>query len=89
MLRSVGVRLALALAGVGMTCVPAWAQSDAQSDLAANQALLDRYCVTCHNSRLETAGLDLSRLDLGAVGETPARWEAVVRKLRGGMMPPR
>jgi hypothetical protein len=88
MLRSVGVRLALALAGVGMTCVPAWAQSDAQSDLAANQALLDRYCVTCHNSRLETAGLDLSRLDLGAVGETPARWEAVVRKLRGGMMPP-
>jgi len=88
MLRSVGVRLALVLAGVGMTCVPARAQSESETDLAASQTLLDRYCVTCHNPRLQTGGLDLTSLDLGAVDLAPARWEAVVGKLRGGMMPP-
>ena len=55
---------------------------------AAQRALLDRYCVTCHNERLNTGGLALDRLDPADVGAAPARWEAVVRKLRGGMMPP-
>ncbi len=55
---------------------------------APQRALLDRYCVTCHNERLNTGGLALDRLDPADVGAAPARWEAVVRKLRAGMMPP-
>ena len=70
---------------------------------APYRALLDRYCVTCHNERLVTGrggapsplvsqlraiGLTLDTLDLDAVGERPEAWEKVVRKLRGGMMPP-
>jgi hypothetical protein len=52
------------------------------------RALLDQYCVTCHNDRLKTAGLALDKMDITDVGDDAAVWEKVVRKLRGGMMPP-
>ena len=55
---------------------------------APHRALLDRYCVTCHNDRLQTADLALDTLDLEHVGESPEVWEKVVRKLRAGVMPP-
>src|SRR5262245_54252503 len=52
------------------------------------RALLDRYCVTCHNARLKTAGLSLDDLDIGAVGSHAETWEKVLRKIRAGQMPP-
>ncbi len=52
------------------------------------RAILDRYCVGCHNERLRSGGLALDSLDLNALGERTAIGEAVVRKLRGGLMPP-
>ena len=52
------------------------------------RALLDRYCVTCHNERLQTGGLALDALDVSRVDDAPEIWEQVVLKLRGGMMPP-
>ena len=52
------------------------------------RALLDRYCVTCHNERLNTAGLTLDLLDVDDVAARPEVWEKVVRKLRAGLMPP-
>ena len=55
---------------------------------SSQRALIDRYCVACHNDRLNTAGLSLETLDLGNVGVAADKWEAVVQKLRGGMMPP-
>ena len=55
---------------------------------APHRALLDRYCITCHNDRLRTADLALDTLDLDHVGESPEVWEKVVRKLRAGVMPP-
>src|SRR5262245_56961982 len=39
--------------------------------------LLKTYCVTCHNSRLKTAGLQLDTLDLARIGDHAARWEKV------------
>src|SRR5688500_8747022 len=56
--------------------------------VSAERALVDRYCVTCHNQRTKTAGLALDTLDLGHVGKEPEVWESVVRKLRAGVMPP-
>ena len=53
-----------------------------------HRALIGRYCVTCHNERLETAGLNLDGLDVTTVGEHPEVWEKVLRKLRTGTMPP-
>ena len=53
-----------------------------------SRALLDRYCVTCHNERLQTAGLMLDQVDVGQVGGHADVLEKVVRKLRKGQMPP-
>ena len=46
------------------------------------------YCITCHNKRLRTAGLELDALDLSDVRKNPELWEKVARKLRAGAMPP-
>ena len=93
--------LALVLAGTGSLCVHAAATGaeaargsggapgrQPASGAESQRALLDRYCVTCHNQRLRTGGLALDALDLSRVGDAPAIWERVVLKLRGGMMPP-
>ena len=68
----------------------AGAQQPARSaaDATPERALLDRYCVTCHNERLQTAGLQLDTADVTRVAADPALWEKVVRKLRAGAMPP-
>jgi uncharacterized protein DUF1592/uncharacterized protein DUF1588/uncharacterized protein DUF1585/uncharacterized protein DUF1587/uncharacterized protein DUF1595/cytochrome c len=52
------------------------------------RAILDQYCVTCHNDRTKTANLSLEKIDLATVGDHPELWERVVRKLRAGVMPP-
>ena len=53
-----------------------------------SRAVLDKYCVTCHNQRMKSGGLALDALDLAQVGEHAETWEKVVRKLRTGAMPP-
>ena len=72
-----------ATAGAGE---PAAGQAGAAPD--SHRQLLDRYCVTCHNDRLETGGLSLQRSDLTNVAADAAVWEKVVAKLRAGAMPP-
>ena len=52
------------------------------------RALLDQYCVTCHNERLKTAGLLLDHLDVEHVGAGADVWEKVAQKIRSGAMPP-
>jgi hypothetical protein len=52
------------------------------------RALLDKYCVRCHNERLQSGKFRLDVADVGTVGDHPETWERVVRKLRGGVMPP-
>ena len=61
---------------------------------AAQRALVDRYCVGCHNQRGKAAGqeparkLTLDDLDIAHVSDHAEAWERVVRKMRAGMMPP-
>ncbi len=55
---------------------------------ATYRAVLNKYCVTCHNEKLKTGGLMLDRMDVDKVPEGAETWEKVIRKLRGGMMPP-
>ena len=56
----------------------------------AERALVDKYCVTCHNARLKTGGLVLDKdtVDLTRVADRADVWEKVIRKLHGRMMPP-
>ena len=58
------------------------------SPASAQRAIINQYCVGCHNDRAKTAGLTLATVDLQRVGEQAETWEKVVRKLRGRMMPP-
>ena len=64
------------------------AAPNGQAPPSTQRALLDRYCVTCHNARLRTAGLELDTADLADVGGGAELWEKVVRKLRADAMPP-
>src|SRR5579863_1102799 len=53
-----------------------------------NRALVNRYCVGCHNQRLKTANLELDVIDITHPEKNALIWERAIRKLRGGMMPP-
>ena len=66
--------------GVGSTAIA--------QPVSQHLALLDEYCLTCHDERLRTAGLVLSQMDLEQVGADAENWEKVVRKLRAETMPP-
>src|SRR4051794_21823338 len=55
---------------------------------AAPRAFLDKYCITCHNQRLHTAGLELDTLDPANPRSNAELWEKVIEKLRAGSMPP-
>jgi hypothetical protein len=55
---------------------------------AAPAAVLEQYCMTCHNTRLKTAGLVMETADLSRIPDKAELWEKVIRKLRSGSMPP-
>ena len=90
--RAIGVAGVAAIVVVGAAAAGAAASLQAggnePAEAAAARAVLDRYCVTCHNDRLRTAGLTLAAVDPAHVGSDAAIWEKVVRRLRTGTMPP-
>jgi mono/diheme cytochrome c family protein len=89
--RFVGVGVALAAAAVLLA--PLLAQTPAratqpQPTPAAERAVLQKYCIVCHDNETKTANFSLESADINAVGDHPEVWEKVIRKLRAGMMPP-
>ena len=80
----------LTLISAGVQTAPGHPQptSALASDAAETRALLDRYCVGCHNERLLTAGLALDTLDASTPATDADVWERVIQKLRTGTMPP-
>jgi mono/diheme cytochrome c family protein len=62
--------------------------AQASAPATPQRELLNKYCVTCHRGASAPAGLTLDSQDVSKPGERPEVWEKVVRKLRGGMMPP-
>ncbi|MBI3895964.1 MAG: DUF1592 domain-containing protein [Acidobacteria bacterium] len=89
MLRTLLAGMGIALAWV---CYTQAANQETSSPVAQpalpQRALLNRYCVTCHNEKLKTAGLMLDKMDVEKVAEGAPVWEKVIRKLRAGQMPP-
>ncbi|HUK32999.1 MAG TPA: DUF1592 domain-containing protein [Vicinamibacterales bacterium] len=51
-------------------------------------SVVNKYCVSCHNERLKTAGLMLDKANITDPSATPDVWEKAIRKMRVGMMPP-
>ncbi len=52
------------------------------------RAMLDEFCVRCHNERTLTAGLALDTKDLSDVSADAETWEQVLVKLHSQTMPP-
>jgi mono/diheme cytochrome c family protein len=71
-----------------------WSEGQAQSvpprpaAASPQQILINQYCVACHNEKLKSGGMTLTSLNLDAPGESAEVAEKVIRKLRGGLMPP-
>ncbi len=80
--------------GIALAGAAAWYAFSGRSGpapeavLAENWSMLNQYCVDCHNNAELTAGLTLQgRRPENIVAEAHV-WEAAIRKLRLGMMPP-
>ena len=63
-------------------------QQSATSNHDAQNAVLKRYCVGCHNDKLKTGGLSLEAFDVSRAAEHAETSEKVIRKLQAGLMPP-
>ena len=80
-------------AGQGQSPSPTRSSSPAPSLSASataspHGALINQYCVTCHNERAKTGGLALDALSLSNIPTGAQTWEKVIRRVRGGQMPP-
>src|SRR5579872_4916918 len=90
---SAGRKLAALVAGGIMTlaAIPLAAHLRSQADTSeplSPRALVDKYCLSCHSTRVKTAGLDLEALNLDAPGANAETWEKIIARLRAGSMPP-
>ncbi len=63
-------------------------QTTSTLSVASQQALVDEYCAGCHNDDLRAGGFSWTELDLASPGTNAVQSEAVIRKLKAGMMPP-
>ena len=63
-------------------------QQPVTSNHDAQNAVLKRYCVGCHNDKLKTGGLSLEAFDVSRAAEHAETSEKVIRKLQAGLMPP-
>ncbi len=96
MKRRIGMLLvAASVAGMGLLsgyAVQAAGQSKAPTPAPASaeaqKAIVDKYCITCHNTRMKAGGLVLAGMNFDTVAKDAEVWERVIRKLSARMMPP-
>jgi Protein of unknown function (DUF1592)/Protein of unknown function (DUF1588)/Protein of unknown function (DUF1585)/Protein of unknown function (DUF1587)/Protein of unknown function (DUF1595)/Planctomycete cytochrome C len=53
-----------------------------------HQAVLKRFCISCHNQRVRNGNLALDDVDITKPAANPEVWERVITKLRTRSMPP-
>src|SRR5215510_841656 len=79
----------MAAALSAMQATPARSLSrSASAPTSPIKAVVDTYCLTCHNQKLRTAGLVLEDVDPTRPAANAEIWERVIAKLRSGAMPP-
>jgi hypothetical protein len=86
-LRSAVFSVAIVLGALGVSAAAA-SRFDTEDSAAHYRAVLDQYCVTCHNAVLKTAGMVLDTADVADISAAPQLWERVVTKLSLSAMPP-
>jgi mono/diheme cytochrome c family protein len=88
-----GILTAILLAALNGTQAGAARQGEVQTSTSPSQArtvreFTNQYCIACHNTRLNTAGLALDSRDFDHLAADAEVWEKVIRKVQVGMMPP-
>jgi len=83
--RPMTLRLTVLLIAGG--CVAAYAQQP-QAAASSQRALINQYCVGCHNAKLKTGGLVLDTVNVENTSQSPDVWEKVLHKVRARYMPP-
>ena len=86
-------RLVTALAGLATmgTCGLALAAAPASAPPDASHAqwqLVEDYCVKCHNATDWAGSVAFDTMSPDAIPEDAKVWEAAIKKLRSGLMPP-
>jgi hypothetical protein len=78
--------LATLIVGVAVRCTAA--QEDNSSLPKPVAAVINRYCLDCHDHESRKGELDLENLSRDQVTQNSGRWERVVRRLNARQMPP-
>ena len=81
------LRVAWLIVAAFVTAAPAHASQAPQVEVDG-RALVQDYCLSCHNDRTRTGGLSLDGVDPDHPEHDAATFEQVILKLRTGMMPP-
>ena len=86
-----GLPVLLVLGGGFLRPVPSSGKPNAggSASTSTQRALINKYCVACHNDKLKTAGLTLETVSVENVSQHLEVWQKVVRKVRAHCMPPR
>jgi len=80
-----GLKVAVLIAATACVGIPQQSTSGTASEAdAPPRALVDKYCIGCHNERLKVGGLALNNIATQSIGQNTAVWEKVVRKLDTG-----
>ena len=66
-----------------------WGQAVSKPPAVSSpQTIANQYCAYCHNDKLKTGGMTLTKLDWPHPGQSAELSEKVIRMVRAGMMPP-
>ena len=76
-----------ATGGSVLTLRAAQRPTPGQAAPGPHQALVDEYCVSCHDEVEKIADLALDSIEREPIAAHPDVWEKVVRKLRSRQMP--
>jgi hypothetical protein len=81
-------RIAVAAALGGAVVLAACTEQPPDLAVGAHVATFERFCTDCHNDAEAAGELSLQGVTAADVAAKPEVFEEVVRKLRGGLMPP-
>jgi mono/diheme cytochrome c family protein len=85
---AVGVAALLTAGSLGFRLEAQQAPPRPSRAAGAHIALVEEYCVECHDEDKKKGGLALDSIARHGVADRPDVWEKVVRKLRARQMPP-
>jgi mono/diheme cytochrome c family protein len=89
--RSISRRLTVLLIAGGLVALRGQQQQptgERPPAAAPQRALINQYCVGCHNDKLKSGGLALDTVNVENMNQNPEVWEKVLHKVRARYMPP-